>query len=228
MNKYYLIIMWLCCLFLYTEGAHARNYVNPNAPQKKNANKSGYRMACTASRSQVDLNINNVRARLRGGGDMWWDGVQAQYIVPNVDPSSGETAVSALFSGAIWLGAYDGGGNLIVAAQTYRNDGNDYWSGPLNPNTAEVTNLECERWDKHFTVYGKDIDALRADFLDPTSPGIDNRPSQQIMGWPARGNVHFAAIHGFDILEYNQDLAPFIDVNADGVYNPMDLSLIHI
>ncbi|MGH1338184.1 MAG: hypothetical protein ACRBFS_18825 [Aureispira sp.] len=222
MNKHYLIIAWLSCLFLYAESGHARDYINPNASPKKSANKAGYRTACTASRSQTDLNINNVRARLRGGGDMWWDGVQAQYVVPNVDPSSGEIAVSALYSGAIWLGAYDGGGNLIVAAQTYRDEGNDYWSGPLNPSTAEVTSLECERWDKHFTVYGKDIDALRADFLDPLSPGVDNRPSQQIMGWPARGNVHFAAIHGFDILDYKQDLAPFIDVNSDDVYNPMD------
>ncbi|MFK7798147.1 MAG: hypothetical protein AB8E82_11885 [Aureispira sp.] len=223
MNKHFLIIIAGLYSFWGTVGQlQARDYVNPNAVRSSNTNKANYRAACTASRSQTDLNINNVRARLRGGGDMWWDGVQAQYIVPNVDPSSGEVPVSALFSGAIWLGAYDAGNNLIVAAQTYRDQGNDYWSGPLNPSTAEVTNLECERWDKHFTVYGKDIDALRADFLDPLSPGIDERPSKEIMGWPARGNVHFAAIHGFDIVDYKQDLAPFIDVNADNVYNPMD------
>ncbi|MBK8722856.1 MAG: hypothetical protein IPL95_11480 [Saprospiraceae bacterium] len=29
---------------------------------------------CNPSQSQTDLNINNVRARLLGGGDMWWDG----------------------------------------------------------------------------------------------------------------------------------------------------------
>src|SRR6185436_12656684 len=28
---------------------------------------------CKAATSQIDLNINNVRARLMNGGDMWWD-----------------------------------------------------------------------------------------------------------------------------------------------------------
>lgn len=222
MNNYYKIILGLCCLLWYTKSIQARDFVDPNAPRRQNNNQPNYRSDCTASRSQTDLNINNVRARLRGGGDMWWDGNEAQYIVPNVDPTSGETPVSALFSGAIWLGAYDAGNNLIVAAQTYRDQGDDYWPGPLNPSTAEVTKTECERWDRHFTVYGRDIDALRADFLDPTSPGVDITPSRGIMGWPARGNVHFAAIHGFDILQYQQDLAPFIDVDADGIYNPME------
>ena len=32
----------------------------------------------------------------------------------------------------------------------------------------------------------------------------------------------FLAIHGFDIRDYNQDLAPFIDANSDNIYNPYD------
>ena len=207
-------------LFLgFSKISPARNYVNDN-----NSNPdtdSGFRQNCIASSAQKDLEINNVRARLMAGGDMWWDGVgTARYIIPNVDPASGEPEISSLFAGAIWLGAYDNGGNLIVAGQTYGQDGDDYWTGPLSPQTGIIQKNECERWDKHFTVYGADIDALRADFLDPLNPGIQKTPSKGLLGWPAKGNAHFAAIHGFDILDYNQDLAPFIDADNDGIYDP--------
>ena len=191
----------------------------PGNPQSQ-LEEDSYRSGCIPSRAQTDLAINNVRARLRAGGDMWWDGSQPQYVVPNVDPASGEPEIVSLYSGAIWLGAYDDGGNLILAAQTYRFNGNDYWTGPLDPDLGTVEKSECERWDKHFTVYGDDIDALRADFLDPLSPGVQNTPSRGLLGWPGRGNPYFSEVHGFDILGYNQELAPFIDVDKDGIYNP--------
>ncbi|BDS15434.1 hypothetical protein [Aureispira anguillae] len=193
----------------------------PTPNRTKNDNSS-YRTSCTESRAQTDLAINNVRARLRAGGDMWWDGTQPQYIVPNVDPASGEPEIVSLYSGAIWLGAYDDGGNLILAAQTYRSSGNDYWTGPLDPDLGTIDKTDCERWDLHFTVYGDDIDALRADYLDPLSPGVQNTPSRGLLGWPGKGNPHFLTINGFDIREYDQDLAPFIDANSDGIYNPYD------
>lgn len=208
-------------LVLSTEG-EARNYIGDKGKRPPTSKNTGFRGDCTESRAETDLNINNVRARLRAGGDMWWDGQQARYIVPNVDPASGEPEISSLFAGGIWVGAYDDGGNLILAAQTYRDNGNDYWPGPLKKQTGTIEKNECARWDQHFTVYGQDIDDLRADFLDPLSPGVDNTPSQGLLGWPAKGNVHFLAIHGFDILSYDQDLAPFIDVNNDGRYNPWD------
>lgn len=189
--------------------------------------QGGHRSACIESRAQTDLNINNVRARLLAGGDMWWDGnATARYVVPNVDPASGKPEISSLFAGAVWLGAYDDGGNLILAAQTYRSSGNDFWNGPLDPLTGTIEKADCERWDRHFEVAGADIDLLRADFLeiDPatgeTDFEIDNKPSKGILGWPGRGNPYFAEIYGFELPD--QDLAPFVDFNEDGVYDPYD------
>ncbi|BDS15436.1 hypothetical protein [Aureispira anguillae] len=222
MNKQLFFIILVTYLLAGAWDLEARDYVDKNNPQRAKKN-AGYRMSCTQSISEEDLDINNVRARLRAGGDMWWDGNEtARYIVPNVDPGSGEPEVSALFAGGIWLGAYDGGGNLILAAQTYRNKGNDYWSGPLDTASGTINKSDCARWDEHFTVYGKEIDALRMDYLDPLSPGVDNEPSKGLLGWPAKGNPNFLKIHGFDIRDYDQDLAPFIDINKDGKYNPWD------
>ena len=34
---------------------------------------------CQPAKAQSDLNINNVRATILGGGDMWWDLNTARY-----------------------------------------------------------------------------------------------------------------------------------------------------
>lgn len=221
MNRLKSLSVFLLGFLVISTSVQAREFVGDVNRPKNTKNRGSYRSDCTESRAETDIDINNVRARLRAGGDMWWDGVQtARYVVPKVDPASGEPEVSSLFAGAIWLGAYDDGGNLILAAQTYRSGGNDYWTGPLDPVTGTTEKLDCDRWDKHFTVFGDDITALRADFLDPTSPGIQNPLSRGILGWPGRGNPYFEQIHGFDILNYDQELAPFIDVDNDGIYDP--------
>ena len=60
-----------------------------------------YRSDCAPATMSYDLAINNVRARLLNGGDMWWDLAIGQYIVPKVDPALGVPGVSSLFAGAV-------------------------------------------------------------------------------------------------------------------------------
>ena len=223
MNKFNSIILVLCGLV--ATHIQARDFVGDTGsnPSPGSNPTDNFRAACIESRAETDLDINNVRARLRAGGDMWWDGNQARYIVPNVDPASGEPEVSSLFSGAIWLGAYDEGDNLVIAAQTYRSGGNDYWNGPLDPLSGTIEKADCEKWDRHFEVLGSEIDALRADFLEPSATGepdytVDLKPAKSILSWPARGNPYFAENMGFELPD--QDLAPFIDFDEDGIYDP--------
>lgn len=233
MNKFKYLTLYLLSLAI-AQTASAREFVGPNGGgNRNNANNTttqsgNYRAACVEARAETDLNINNVRARLRTGGDVWRaNSGNGSYIVPNVDPASGQIAVSSLYAGAIWLGAYDDGGNLILAAQTFRDAGNDYWTGPLDTATGTTEKSICENWDRHFRVTGADIDALRADFLAPDASGqpdlsVDVRPSRALLGWPGRGNPHFASIYGFDLPD--QDLAPFIEhpSKENYLYDPMD------
>ncbi|UTW64598.1 hypothetical protein KFE98_10795 [bacterium SCSIO 12741] len=53
---------------------------------------------CAPSAYSTELDINNTRAVIQTGGDMWWDFTNAQYEIPK---NSGHTA---LFAGALWLG----------------------------------------------------------------------------------------------------------------------------
>ncbi len=223
MNK----IKFLIALFLIAGIAQLaiakENIENPEGrPDDTDTGSVTLRNDCTASVAQTDLNINNVRARLLGGGDLWWDLSDGRYIIPNVEP--GQKEISSIFAAALWVGGFDAAGNLKLAAQTYRQTGNDFWPGPIDNATGETEQSVCQNWDRHFTVEGKDIDALVADYLsDDNGDGVpDNevsgQPAPSLLQWPARGNPFFAEQFGFALP--NQDLAPFYDEDGDGIYDP--------
>lgn len=122
-------------------------------PAKNNRNKSALEAlaeGCAPATAQTDLNINNVRARILGGGDMWWDLNDAQYEVPKGSNKH------AMFAGALWLGGIDDADQLKLAAMTYRQDGVDYWPGPLDDNASTSEGI-CQEYDRHWTVLRSDV-----------------------------------------------------------------------
>jgi hypothetical protein len=158
---------------------------------------------CSPSTSQTDLDINNVRTTIMGGGDMWWNLADAQYEVPKKGNKH------SMFAGALWIGGIDAGGQLKVAAMTYRQSGNDFWPGPLNTTNATISSDECTKWDKHFKLERSAVEEYVARFdTDPTYI-IPN----SILEWPTAGDP---------TLGQDQFLAPFYDVNANGIYEPYD------
>lgn len=193
---------------------------NVNTGQRPTGQRSGLlktTATCKPAENAIDLDINNVRARLMTGGDMWWDigTAEARYEVPK------GTRKNALFAGSVWIGGYDAQGQLKVAAQTYRQDGNDYWPGPLNPTTAEVTASECSEWDRFWKVNRETISRFRE--LGDYSQIIGDADYEAIYEWPAKGNGNAVGRNGTTLdIPNDRDFAPFIDVNTDGVYNPLD------
>ena len=170
------------------------------------------------------MQINNVRARLLGGGDVWWDLQIGKYVVPKVQPGSGVPEVSSIFAGAVWLGGYDPVGNLKLAAQTYRTGNrNDFWPGPLDPQKGTIGIDTCAKWDKHFQVLGENITAHLKEYNNAITSGTEldcKKIPEDLLGWPARGNPYFKNIHGFDLPNTSQGLAGFFDRDGDGMYNP--------
>lgn len=168
---------------------------------------------CSSPTSQIDLDINNVRARMLGGGSMWWDLANGRYIVPNVAP--GEKEVSAIFAGGLWIGGYDAASNLRVAAQTYYHQGgNDFWSGPIDEQSNETDAESCQTWDRHWRINQSEIETHIADFQD--NGQIDNPIPNAILTWPGRNNPEFNALSGTDLPD--RPLAPFVDVDGNGIY----------
>jgi len=155
---------------------------------------------CSQGTAYDSLNINHVNARINSGGDLWGSLVNgAGYKVP---ASSG---VAALFAGALWIGGYDGSGSLHMAAQTYRQNGTDYFPGPLN-GQGQTTDPTCTNFDRLWKITAQEVQT----FLQTPNP-IPNSIKQ----WPGKGNPNLPWLP-------NQALAPFVDINGDGLYNPAD------
>jgi hypothetical protein len=189
-------------LALFTVVVVAKENVNhPGASSSVNTKIAA---GCTPSNSQTDLDVNNVRTTIMGGGDMWWNQVDAQYEIPKGGNKH------SLFAGALWIGGVDAGGQLKVAAMTYRQGGNDFWPGPLNVDNATIASDECAKWDKHFKINRSVVEEHLTRFDDPTYTS-DMYP-ESILDWPAAGNK--------EAIGYSQYLAPFYDVNGNGIYEP--------
>lgn len=176
------------------------------------SNANLYAQGCAPATAQFDLNTNNVRARILNGGDLWWNPVQG---VPLYEAPAGSGKM-ALYAGALWMGGIDTFGQLRIAAQTYRQTGNDFFPGILNDD-GETDAATCNMFDFIRTVNAIDINNFIAAFIanGGLSLPISSVPTA-VLQWPGRNNPHFT---DFD-LPLNKDLAPFYDYNNDGYYDP--------
>jgi hypothetical protein len=159
---------------------------------------------CEAATQQKDLDVNNVRTTILNGGDMWWNLSNARYEVPKVNP--GQVSKHSLFSGALWIGGITQG-NLRIAAQTYRQSGNDYYPGPLQVDGSArgtVTKETCKAYDEIWKITLQEIDEFR------NNPENWSSPSSIFSSWPSNGKPGEAAT-----------LAPFYDVDGDNFYDPV-------
>src|SRR5688572_9301673 len=72
------------------------------------------------------IDINNINAVLSPTCDMFWDFANPIFEVPKGGNKH------TIFAGAMWIGGLDSLGNIHLAAQTYRQTGNDFWPGPID------------------------------------------------------------------------------------------------
>lgn len=187
-----------------------------SAREYQGANKSATHVkstaaGCAQATSYRFLDVNNVRARINTGGDMWWDlpgGIGSQYFIP------AEGTATSMFSGALWIGGLDVNGQLKLAAQKFRQQGIDYWTGPLTVDgTAAIDAETCAEYDKHFKVTREEVDLFLAWWASENKeedfPGY--AIPESFYEWPAHGDVS---------LEQSYYLAPFFDMDKDGDYDP--------
>lgn len=159
---------------------------------------------CLPATGSSDLDINNVRTRINTGGDMWWNFETPQYEVPK------GSRKHSMFSASLWIGGLDVNGQLKLAALRYRQIGNDYWTGPLTTDgNASVDQSTCKKYDRHWKITRAEVEKFIAWSNDPSIDPNYTVP-KVIQEWPAHpidGNPNQSFY-----------LAPFFDVNGDGIY----------
>ncbi len=189
---------------------------NIGSSHHKDGLKTTAGSGCSPAKAAIDLDINNVRARLMTGGDMWWN-IGTQSSAYEIPKNSGKTSQ---FAASCWIGGYDKQGQLKVAAQTYRQDGNDYWPGALN-SLGKITADTCDLWDRFWKVDRATINQ----FIQMYKAGADVTSMTQfdaITQWPASGNTNAKGSDQQTKLGLNPNFtyAPFKDLNGNGIYEP--------
>lgn len=155
---------------------------------------------------EASIDINNIKTNLYGTGNFFRMIVQHPGFGPTyynnyAVPADGDC--STIFSNSLWIAGLDDDNNIHCSAVRYNQVGEDFWSGPLR--TTDATNDIYSVMDYHhvWKIKRSDIDAI----INNTCTDIP----EDILTWPAHGNVEDG---------YAANLAPFIDTNSDGIYNP--------
>ncbi len=133
----------------------------------------------------------------------------------NIGDSPGLTyptgsGTSIAYAGGIWVSNRRSDGNVGVAIMQYGNSsGNyDYATGPIirAPFIRDSSAIFCSV----AKVSRSQVNAHLADLAD----GTLHNPIAEVLNWPGRGNVEL------NLIANDQDLAPFVDVHANNVYEP--------
>ena len=140
---------------------------------------------------------NNVRAHVVSAGLLFNNlGVtEAGFEVPK-DANNTQGIPVSIFASSLWLGGIDAGNTIYVAAQTYRQRGNDYVTGPI-----DATNPPPSFFDKLWRITKADVDSLK----------LTGLPNNNVSSWPGIYNTSSG----------NEQLAPYFDNDGDGVYDPI-------
>lgn len=158
------------------------------------------------------IDINNIKASCLVHGDAWYDPGNSSNIAAQYPNGSGKRIAGR---SGIWIGGYNLEQNLQIAVARTGAATADYWPGPVD-STVPIAQRQAysEQWAKVWRVNRSTIDSFRT-----LPPGSTIAPD--ILNWPAKGNP-YAKGNNNTPLTITSDMAPFVDRNADGIYNPMD------
>lgn len=147
------------------------------------------------------LNINNVSALFQAKGDLFWNYENQAFTQHYEVPKGGNR--HTIFAASLWIGGFDQGEDLHLFANTYRQTGDDTWPGPLSIGDAKINQTTSDQWNKVWKVSRNEIE----DHIN----GINT--SDVIINWPAHGDTSLGQAFY---------LAPFVDSNGNGIYEPLE------
>lgn len=114
-----------------------------------------------------------------------------------------------IYSSSFWFGGVDSQGELKLAAKRHTGFGLDFAPGPFSSNNS-YNNIDYIQRFRNST-WNVSREEIIYHIDNYNQPGYTAPAS--IKNWPANGDATLGVAN---------DLAPFVDVDGDGVYNPMN------
>ena len=151
--------------------------------------------------------INNINATFLGDGSCF---LSQEYVLgeisgcPTWEVPAG-SGKQTIFQHALWFGGLDADDHLHLAAIKYGQINEQYFlAGPLKTTDATIDLMTALKYHHIWNLTREEIDHFIAHHAE------DNYEApEDILTWPAHGEG-----------DYAQNLAPFVDVDSDGRYNP--------
>lgn len=133
---------------------------------------------------------------------------------------------SMIFMASQWFAGVEkstGTRKLVVSTPGY--PGNNrlyYWPGPVGDSVPDTT--ECGFWNRHFAVSRPVVQLFQSILMSTSLPIPEAMIPEKIRNWPGTGNPFLLAdaqARGYSPLsDFMIPLAPFVDHDGDGIYNP--------
>jgi hypothetical protein len=151
------------------------------------------------------LDINNVKALFSTSNSLFFNSGNAAYYVPK------DGNVSSMYAAALWMGGIDQDDQLHVAATRFLQDEASFFPGPLRIADATTDTVTASEYHRMWHLDRGTIENFKY--------RVENGEVQN-GNWPIDYSIETWPAHGPE--GYAENLAPFVDYNNDGVYNPMD------
>lgn len=152
------------------------------------------------------LDINQVKAGISSNGSLHCS--SAGYYPAYEVPKGGGKHSSAFTN--LWFGGMNNN-QLHLSAQILPQAGMDFNSGPLTTTNATVT--DSAKFMNVWKLNQSDINDFISNYAAGNVQNGTYIPAPDLLSWPGNGNI---------AKDQSIILAPFKDVNSDGIYSPMD------
>lgn len=196
---------------------------------------------CAPANYRLKMEYNDVSCQLETGGLLFLD--RANNLATYRVPRNGN--VTAIYAGSLWMGGKDVNGQLKLAAVKFRNEGNDFWPGPLE---VDFGTIDAANYDMNHPWSGEDLRPYGEATIDPDEcSDFDNifsiqkisvekfitifeckvgiTPKEDCEDVPVLSNKELEQIYnwpgnGDPTRGQDRFLAPFYDFDKDNFYNP--------
>ncbi len=147
------------------------------------------------------VDTNNIKLGAISNGDIGVDYNDGSVSLAEMPIGSGKTT---LYGSCLWMGGVDEDMSLHMAANTYGQSGVDFAAGPV----ADVyDSVYAQKYNRTWEITIQQVEYHIANYLD-----LNYEIPEVITNWPANGDT----LNG-----ESAQLAPFDDLNGNGVYEPL-------